>query len=143
MILFASYSMIKNKSLEPNSVDFTFNRMQLIIVGLLVGFITGIIGVGVGFLIIPVLTNWAKLSVKTAVATSLIILTINSLFVFMVDHDGLQQIDWMHISIFSLIAIIGIMMGIRMYTKIPGEKLKSFLDGLFLHGNFDFILRII
>jgi uncharacterized membrane protein YfcA len=112
--------------------------MQLIIVGLLVGFITGIIGVGVGFLIIPVLTNWAKLSVKIAVATSLIIITINSLIGYMVDHDGLQRIDWMHMSIFSVIAIIGIMMGICMYTKIQGEKLKPFLDGLFYAWEFRF-----
>ncbi len=56
----------------------------------------------------------------------------------MVDHDGLQRIDWMHMSIFSVIAIIGIMMGIRMYTKNPGEKLKPFLDGLFYAWGFRF-----
>ena len=132
MMLFASFSMIKNKSLESTSIDFTINRIQIIIAGLLVGFITGIIGVGGGFLIIPVLTNWAKLPVKTAVATSLVIITINSLIGFTVDHDGLQRIDWMHMSIFSIIAIIGIMMGIRMNTKIPGEKLKPFFGWFIL-----------
>ena len=131
MMLLASISMIKNKAFEMDSNDLDINRFQIVIAGLIVGFITGIIGVGGGFLIIPVLSNWAKLPVKKAVATSLIIITINSLIGFTVDHDGLKHIDWIHMSIFSLIAIIGITVGIKLSSKIPGEKLKP-LFGWFI-----------
>ena len=124
MMLFASISMIKNKVYEIEEVDVNSNRFQIVLAGLLVGFITGIVGVGGGFLIIPVLTNWARLPIKKAVATSLVIITINSLIGFAVDHDGLKRIDWIHMSIFSLIAIIGIMLGIKLSTVIPSEKLK-------------------
>lgn len=131
MMLFASFSMIKNIANETEETDFDINRFQIVMAGLLVGFITGIVGVGGGFLIIPVLTNWAKLPIKKAVATSLIIITINSLIGFGVDHNGLKRIDWIHMSIFSLIAIVGIMIGIKLSTKIPGEKLKP-LFGWFI-----------
>jgi uncharacterized protein len=131
MMLFASISMIKNKAYEIEDANLEINRFQIVLAGLLVGFITGIVGVGGGFLIIPVLTNWAKLPIKKAVATSLIIITINSLIGFGVDHNGLKRIDWIHMSIFSLIAIVGIMIGIKLSTKIPGEKLKP-LFGWFI-----------
>jgi uncharacterized membrane protein YfcA len=131
MMLFASISMIRNNTAEIQDDSFEINRFQIVLAGVLVGFITGIVGVGGGFLIIPVLTNWAKLSIKKSVATSLIIITINSLIGFSVDHDGLQRIDWIHMFIFSLFAIIGITIGVKLSTKIPGEKLKP-LFGWFI-----------
>lgn len=140
MMLFASISMIKNNRNETEVTDVIINRSQIILAGLVVGFITGIVGVGGGFLIIPVLTNWAKLPIKKAVATSLIIITINSLIGFGVDHDGLKRVDWIHMSIFSLIAIVGIMIGIKLSTKIPGEKLKPIFGWFILIMGISIIL---
>ncbi len=140
MMLFASISMIKNSTNETNGTDLNINRFQIILAGLLVGFVTGIVGVGGGFLIIPVLTNWAKLPIKKAVASSLTIITINSLIGFGVDHDGLKRIDWIHMSIFSLIAIVGIMVGIKLSTNIPSKKLKPLFGWFILIMGISIIL---
>lgn len=131
LMLFSSFSMIKKKTVSLEIPSPIIHPIQIIFAGFLVGLITGIVGVGGGFLIIPVLTNWAHLPVKKAVATSLFIITINSLIGFSVDHDGLKHIDWLHMTFFSIVAILGIMLGIRWSVLISGEKLKP-LFGWFI-----------
>lgn len=127
LMVAASYSMIKpskikesEKPEEPN-----FNYPVILGEGLLVGFVTGLVGAGGGFLIIPVLVLMAKLSMKQAVGTSLIIIASKSLIGFLGgDLNNGSQIDWNFLITFSAIAVVGILVGSALSKKVPGSKLK-------------------
>ena len=81
IMLAASYSMIKSKKeeKEENTGELKFNYIMIALEGGLVGILTGIVGAGGGFLIIPALVLFARLPMKMAVGTSLLIIAAKSL----------------------------------------------------------------
>ena len=89
-----------------------------------VGAITGLVGAGGGFLIIPALVLLAKLPMKQAVGTSLIIIAAKSLIGFTGDLKRNKIIDWHFLLVFSAIAVVGIIAGSILSKRIPNEKLK-------------------
>lgn len=125
IMLLASISMIRNnrKETDQNTV-ITYNYPLIIIEGFVVGTITGIVGAGGGFLIIPALVLLAKLPMKKAVATSLFIIAIKSLIGFLGDVQNLK-IDWHFLLLFTAISIVGIFIGIWLNKFIDGKKLKK------------------
>lgn len=125
IMLLASVSMIRNKrdESEEDSV-ITYNYPLIIVEGLVVGTITGIVGAGGGFLIIPALVLLAKLPMKKAVATSLFIIAIKSLIGFLGDVQNLE-IDWTFLLSFTAISVVGIFIGIWLNKFIDGKKLKK------------------
>ena len=96
----------------------------LIIQGLIVGIITGLFGIGGGFLIVPALYFWTHLPMKKAVGTTLLIIAMNSLFSFSTSYSA-SLINWSLLLRFSLGAIIGILIGTRIAEKISGNYLKK------------------
>lgn len=125
VMLVASISMIKSKrDDEDSSESVSYNYPLIIIEGLVVGVLTGIVGAGGGFLIIPALVLLAKLPMKKAVATSLLIIAIKSLIGFLGDVENLE-IDWNFLLLFTSIAVIGIFLGIYLSKFIEGKKLKK------------------
>jgi len=86
--------------------------------------VTGLVGAGGGFLIIPALVLLAKLPMKQAVGTSLIIIASKSLLGFLGDLGRGADIDWNFMLIFSAIAVVGIFSGAALSKKISGDKLK-------------------
>lgn len=127
IMLMASYSMIKKtrkKEKEENSGEVAFNYPIILAEGAVVGMVTGLVGAGGGFLIIPALVLLAKLPMKQAVGTSLIIIAAKSLIGFMGDMKGNEIIDWNFLGLFSVLAVVGIVTGSLLSKKIPGEKLK-------------------
>ncbi len=125
LMVAASYSMIR-KSGQVNDEALQkqeFNYFQILLQGIFIGVITGLIGAGGGFLIIPALVNLLKLPMKTAVGTSLIIISINSLmgFIFSLAHTTVQ---WGFLLSIASIAVIGILIGSYLSTKIKATKLK-------------------
>ena len=92
--------------------------------GTLVGFLTGIVGAGGGFLIIPALVLLAKLSMKKAVAASLLIIAIKSLIGFIGDVENIAM-DWSFLILFTLFSIAGIFCGMYFTRFINGNKLKK------------------
>jgi uncharacterized membrane protein YfcA len=135
MILFASLmigaslSMIKEKNSSKKILkreQTKYKNLMIIIEGLMVGMLTGLVGAGGGFLIIPALIMFGRLSMKVAVGTSLMIITANSLIGFL---SGLSHyhtlIDWKFLSILTLLAISGIFIGHRISKKWDGDKLKK------------------
>ncbi|WP_418514185.1 sulfite exporter TauE/SafE family protein [Corallibacter sp.] len=125
IMLIASVSMIKNKrEAEREISEVSYNYPLIIIEGVVVGVITGIVGAGGGFLIIPALVLLAKLPMKKAVATSLLIIAIKSLIGFIGDVENLD-IDWTFLLIFTFISVLGIFLGIYLSNFIEGKKLKK------------------
>ncbi len=127
LMVAASYSMIKpSKVKESEKTEIAhFNYPLILGEGLLVGFVTGLVGAGGGFLIIPVLVLMAKLTMKEAVGTSLVIIASKSLIGFLGgDLSNGSAIDWQFLLTFSAIAVVGILVGSAMSKKIPGSKLK-------------------
>ncbi len=125
IMLAASYSMIKRKKggdVEEGEVRFNFPMIAL--EGVVVGVITGIVGAGGGFLIIPALVLLAKLPMKLAVGTSLLIIAAKSLIGFLGDVST-QTIDWQLLLIFTSLSIVGIFIGSALSKKINEQVLKT------------------
>lgn len=126
VMLLASYSMIKGRKSngDGDESQVQFNYPMILLEGAVVGTVTGLVGAGGGFLIIPALVLMAKLPMKLAVGTSLLIIAAKSLLGFLGDV-GQQEIDWVFLAIFTAIAIAGIFLGSYMSNFIDGKHLKK------------------
>ena len=125
LMLAASYSMIRDKKEQKKTAGKQqFNYPLIMIEGAVVGLLTGMVGAGGGFLIIPALVLLSKLPMKKAVGTSLLIIAAKSLIGFTGDISN-YKMDWTLLIIITLIAIAGIFIGNILSNKINGEKLKK------------------
>lgn len=126
IMLAASYSMIKEngKVVDEKDGEVKFNIPLIAVEGLIVGLITGLVGAGGGFLIIPALVLLAKLPMKMAVGTSLLIIAAKSLIGFLGDVSN-QVIDWKMLLIFTVLSIVGIFIGSSLSKKINEKMLKK------------------
>lgn len=125
LMVLASYSMIKKNApagKQPNEQD-NHRPFSMVIKGLVVGMLTGLVGAGGGFLIIPALVIISKLSMKKAIGTSLVIITANSVVGFFSKQSD-SVIDWFFLLQISAFAIAGIFIGMAISKKIDGSKLK-------------------
>ena len=127
LMLPAAYSMLKKETPVQSSDDgaITYNYPLILIEGLIVGGITGLIGAGGGFLIIPALVIFANIEMKVAVGTSLIIIALKSLMGFFLGDALTMQIDWPFLGIFTTLSLIGIFIGSYLGNFIDGKKLKK------------------
>lgn len=127
VMILASVSMIRSgKKLQPQENEaLQYNYPMILLEGTVVGVLTGLVGAGGGFLIIPALVLLARMPMKLAVGTSLFIIAAKSLIGFIGDLQGSQVIDWRLLGIFTAFAVAGILIGIFLSKKIPGEKLKK------------------
>ena len=125
IMLVASFSMIIEKKGGPiKDVAISYNYPLIIIEGIAIGILTGIVGAGGGFLIIPALVLLARLPMKKAVATSLLIIAIKSLIGFIGDIETMR-IDWPFLLSFTSVSVVGIFLGVWLNKFIDGKKLKK------------------
>lgn len=128
MMVLASVSMIRkpkpNAEPEPKEVPEAQKILFVGIEGLIVGLLTGLVGAGGGFLVIPVLVHFAGLEMKAAVATSLLVIAIKSLVGFLGDLGGEQQLDWAFLGGFSVFTVAGALLGSWSSKFVPGDRLK-------------------
>ena len=123
LMLAASVSMIKGRKVVAEK--WTKEKpWMLVMYGVIIGLVTGFLGAGGGFLLIPALVIIMKLPMKEAIGTSLLIIALNSLIGFLGDI-GLHPIDWKFIIIVSAIAIVGIFIGGYFNQKVNSNKLKK------------------
>ncbi len=125
LMIIASYSMIKKEKQEATQTAAaqSFNYPLILIEGSVVGMLTGLVGAGGGFLIIPALVLLSKLPMKEAVGTSLVIIAAKSLIGFLGEHET-GAMDWMFLLKVTGFAISGLFIGMTLSKKISGEKLK-------------------
>jgi uncharacterized protein len=125
LMLAASYTMIKKTKPKPEKAVAKNPKYWLIIIeGIVVGGLTGIVGAGGGFLIIPALVLLAGLPMKQAVGTSLMIIAMKSLLGFTGDLGAGTEIDYVFMLKFSAFAIVGILLGSYLCKFVSNEKLK-------------------
>jgi uncharacterized membrane protein YfcA len=134
MILFAvlmvaaSVSMIRDKKKEEQATDEprVFNYPMILLEGAVVGVLTGLVGAGGGFLIIPALVMLSKLPMKQAVGTSLLIIAAKSLIGFTGDvMENADKMDWTLLSVVTALAVVGIFVGNQLSKKVDGAALKK------------------
>jgi len=134
LMLTASVFMILNadegKEQQSQARDPNNKTLSLALWGFAIGIITGLLGAGGGFLIIPALVLFMKLPMKTAIGTSLVIIAINSIFGFLF---SLKQtpLDWKILLLFTGLSVVGIYFGSRYSEKISGKTLKKWF-GVFV-----------
>lgn len=125
LMFLAAFRMLKPAMRTERETTIHRPHMtQLLLRGLFVGLITGLLGIGGGFLIVPALYFWAMLPVKKSIGTALLIITANSFFSFLTSY-GSMNVDWLLLLKFSLGAVAGIVVGTRLSAKIPGDYLKK------------------
>ncbi|PWN66408.1 sulfite exporter TauE/SafE family protein [Chryseobacterium oncorhynchi] len=124
LMILASYKMIRNNT-PINVLENHSDKNTLLAAGegTVVGVLTGLVGAGGGFMIIPALVNLLKISMKKAIGTSLVIISLNSLigFASSINHS---VIDWKLLMAITFIAVIGIVIGTQLSKRIDGKKLK-------------------
>jgi len=128
LMVFASYSMIRDKKNGSEEKETEgpqkFNYPMILMEGAVVGILTGLVGAGGGFLIIPALVLFSKLPMKQAVGTSLLIIAAKSLIGFTGDLSH-YEMDWTLLGTVTALAIVGIFIGNRLSHKVDGDKLKK------------------
>ncbi len=122
VMIIASINMINRKANQSNEPR-KLNANAALIRGFEVGILTGFIGAGGGFVIIPVLLFSFQLSMKKAIGTSLLIIAANSLFGFVGDLFT-TRFDWSFLLAITSISCIGILIGNWLSNTISGNKLK-------------------
>lgn len=128
LMILASYSMIRrvaNKPTQAKEISASQRYLLIALEGLVVGGVTGFVGAGGGFLIIPALVILVGLPMKRAVGTSLFIIAIKSLFGFVGDLQRNPHIDWSLLLTISAIAVAGIFAGTYLSRFVAEDKLKK------------------
>lgn len=124
LMIGASWTMIRER--KVNDEDRPLRVLPLALQGFIIGFTTGLVGAGGGFLIIPALIFLAGLPFKRAAGTSLFIIAANSLIGFIGDVLNFQM-DWPFLFAITGLAIIGILAGNRLSRRVRNETLgRSF-----------------
>lgn len=124
IMFFSSFSMLLAKPVKEQKEKQNINYIYILPYIIGIGILTGIIGAGGGFLIIPLLVFFAGLPMKKAVGTSLLIITINSLTGFAGDLQNIT-VDWMFLLSFTVFSIFGIFVGIYTNKFVNETQLKK------------------
>ena len=124
LMTLAAISMILNKSKKEVEGQLPVYEIALMLVGLGEGLLTGIVGAGGGFLIIPALVLLAKLPMKKAIASSIVIISIKSIVGFSGDLLHVA-VDWKFLFSIILLSTLGIIIGNFLNKTMDGTKLKK------------------
>jgi uncharacterized membrane protein YfcA len=134
VMLLASYMMLRPVALSAEAHERR-ETWKIAIDGLIVGVVTGLVGVGGGFLIVPALVLLGGLTIHAAVATSLVIIALKSYSGFykymeVLDQQNLQ-LDWQTLMIVTGLGVVGSIAGAKLANRVPQGKLKK-VFGYFL-----------
>lgn len=131
LLLISSFSMIFETSKNVKPINIKNFYVLIIIEGFIVGGLTGFVGAGGGFLIIPALVILIGFDIKKAIATSLIIIALKSTFGFFLGDVMVMNIDWDFLIYFTLLTSLGVIIGTYFGKSIDKLKLKKWF-GIFI-----------
>jgi len=119
----AGYAMCCRKTLEP--IQTKPNWYLVVITATFVGILTGLLGIGGGFLIVPALILFLKVPTKVAAGTSLVAITANSLLAFFLRYEFWDQIPAMEVAVFTISAIAASLILSPLAGKLDADVLKK------------------
>ena len=125
LMVWAAWSMLSSKERKSGSGNVSYNYPLILAEGLVVGALTGFVGAGGGFLIIPALVILANLEIKRAIGTSLMIIALKLLLGFFLGDAMTTAIDWRFLGRFTALAVVGIFAGVALGRFIDGARLKK------------------
>ena len=128
MILFSIVIFFSGASLlRKTFFSITSNfKIGLICIGILIGLLTGLLGIGGGFIIVPALVLFARMNMKRAASTALFIIMLNTLLAIILEISIFNfQFNWLFILFLLISALIGITIGIGLLNKIEVNRIKK------------------
>lgn len=134
----AAVSMLRRRRADDASAEETPRLMLLAPVALGVGVLTGLVGIGGGFLVVPALVILAKVPMREAVGTSLLVIAMNSASGF-VGYLGTVDFDWTFLAGFTAASVAGALVGTTLAARVPQEALRRAF-ALFLLAMGGFVL---
>lgn len=124
VMLAASASMLRGGVGAKPEAPVVEPRLGILIpVALTVGVLTGLVGIGGGFLVVPALVLLARVPIREAIGTSLLVIAMNSAAGF-VGYLGTVRIDWNFLAGFTAAAVAGALVGTALAARVPQATLK-------------------
>jgi uncharacterized membrane protein YfcA len=124
LVLFAAIRMLSEHDPTNNNQHRKISFVKALLNGIALGVLTGLLGAGGGFLIIPVLVFAFKLEMKEAIGTSLFIIALNTLSGFTAEVLNSHPIIWNQLLLITLLSIVGVLIGQFLNNRINGNVLK-------------------
>jgi uncharacterized protein len=127
MMLVTAVAMMRGRRSGPNAEQIAGSRelpvVTVLVEGLLVGAVTGLVGAGGGFLVVPALVLLGGIPMSTAVGTSLVVIAMKSLAGF-AGYLGHVEVDWTLAVVVSSSAVVGSIVGSKLAGIVPQEALR-------------------
>ena len=133
--------MVKKNSYAHSPEKLSYSR--LVVQGCITGAITGFIGIGGGFIIVPSLVLFAGLPMKRAIGTSLVIICINCLVGILGNFEVVESLNFIFLSVLAGLAVVGILIGTWAIRFIPDKQLKPVFGWIILVLSIVIFIRII
>lgn len=124
IMILASVFMFKGRKDVGAQQDKKLNYFVIGLQAIAIGIVTGIVGVGGGFLIVPTLVLLTGISMRQSVGTSLLIISLNSLSGF-VGYLNQITVPWSFLGTFIIFTSLGIIVGAKLMNKVPQQTLKK------------------
>lgn len=133
VILISASAMIQRKKQTAISIIklSVGQAVKIGLAGVLVGIMTGLVGAGGGFIIVPSLVLLLGIPLKQAIATSLFIIGLNASFGLIANYQLLNHMNWFILITFTLITLVGLQIGSRWKEKLDAIRLQG-IFGYFL-----------
>lgn len=125
LMIAASVSMIRGTKEVKPSENASSKWWLVPFEGALVGVLTGMVGAGGGFLIIPALVVLVGMPMKTAIGTSLMIIAFKSVIGFIGDLGTDKAMDWALLGTFTALTVAGILLGMQLSKRMDGGALEK------------------
>jgi len=143
IVMFVSGMQMILKSNEKETSGQDFKPVSLIVVGFLIGLLTGFIGAGGGFLIVPALSLLIGLPIKRAIGTSFFIISMKTLIGFLSSLSSIEEIRYEMLTLFVFLALIGVFFGQKLSKRLDVIKLKKMFGAFVLIMSlFTFLMQI-